>query len=370
MVLTGPTPTGTAFAPEPSFWRGRRVFLTGHTGFKGSWLAQWLLDLGAELRGYALAPDTDPALFDVLQLAARMDSVIADILDRDRLQRAIAEFRPEIVIHMAAQPLVRRSYREPVYTFAVNAQGTVHVLEACRNQPDLRAVVVVTTDKCYLNHGQGKPYVEDDPLGGHDPYSASKACAEIAADAYRRSFFTGTSAAAIASARAGNVFGGGDWAEDRLIPDAARALARGERLRVRNPDFIRPWQHVVEPLQGYLMLARALVEHRATYARAYNFGPPASRAATVRDVADLICKAWGGKAAWRHEAAGDNMPEALLLTLDSTRAANDLGWHPAADLSPAIAATAQWYRKFYSGAPVEDLIEDMRATLRHGIAAG
>lgn len=343
------------FAPTKSFWRGKRIFLTGHTGFKGSWLTLWLAHLGAEVRGYALAPDTNPAMFEALEVDSFCDSRIGDIRDASSLATAIGEFRPQIAIHMAAQPLVRRSYREPLQTFETNVQGTANFLEACRGIDTLRAVVVVTTDKCYENHGELRPYREDDPLGGHDPYSASKACAELVVQAYRRSFFGGSKSALLASARAGNVIGGGDWSEDRLIPDAVRAFSTGQTVGVRNPDAVRPWQHVVAPSSGYLMLVRALFEQGKPFATAFNFGPRSDRALPVRAVVEQAAATWGDGAAWESHADTHAVNEAQLLMLDPSRARQMLGWRPADDMAAAITATVAWYKAFYSRADAKTM---------------
>ena len=335
------------------------MLVTGHTGFKGSWLTVWLHELGAELGGYALAPEGEPNLFDRLGLASRCRHRIADVRDAGALRETCAAFDPEIVIHMAAQSLVRRSYRDPVGTFTVNAMGTAHLLDACRGRANLRAVVVVTTDKVYENPERGDAFAESDPLGGHDPYSASKAAAEIVTASYRRSFGPGSAAgdltAAVASARAGNVFGGGDWSKDRLIPDAARAFGGGGSVLVRNPSSIRPWQHVVEPLSGYLMLARALWERPEPFARAYNFGPRPDQVLEVGAVMDAFARHWGDGARWHHEPQKTAPHEAATLLLDSAAARGDLGWAPAAGFEEAVAGTALWYKQACRGASAADL---------------
>lgn len=343
------------FAPTEAFWRGRRVFLTGHTGFKGSWLTLWLSQLGAEVRGYALKPDTEPSMFAALALDDLCDSRIGDVRDAQPLADAVREFRPHVVIHMAAQPLVRRSYREPLDTFAINVQGTANVLEACRGVEELRAVVVVTTDKCYENHEELRPYRENDPLGGHDPYSASKACAELVTHAYRRSFFAAVGSPGIASARAGNVFGGGDWSEDRLIPDLVRAYSAERPAIVRNPTAVRPWQHVTAPLGGYLMLARALCEEAERFALPFNFGPAVDQAFPVRTIVETMSRAWGKGAAWEERREANAPHEAGILMLDPSRARQMLGWTPHDDLQAGLAATAAWYRSFYGGAAADSL---------------
>jgi len=348
-----PRPVRGSLAPDPAFWRGRRVLVTGHTGFKGSWLTLWLAELGAVVRGFALPPDTTPSMFTALGLQRRCDHVVGDVRDAAAVDAALRVFEPETVLHLAAQPLVRRSYRRPVETFEVNVMGTAHVLEAARNAPSVRAVVVVTTDKCYENREWAYPYREVDPLGGHDPYAASKACSEIVAAAYRLSFFRSAAGgrAALATARAGNVIGGGDWSEDRLLPDAARAFAAGADLVIRNPGATRPWQHVVEPLGGYLSLARALLERGDDVSPAFNFGPPAQDVRPVGEVAGAFAAAWGGSARWRHEPEAKAPHEARALTLDSSRARAELGWAPRLPFAEAVDVTARWYRRFAAGEP-------------------
>ncbi len=335
--------------PDPGFWHGRRVFLTGHTGFKGSWLTHWLAELGAEVCGYALPPETAPNLFEAAEIGALCSHVAGDVRDGEWLAHAMRAFAPDIAFHLAAQPLVRRSYREAAATFATNVQGTVHFLEACRGVPGLAAAVVVTTDKVYAERGDGRGHREGDALGGHDPYAASKACAELVAASYRDSFLA-TAGCAVATARAGNVIGGGDWSADRLIPDAARAFAAGEPLRVRNPDAIRPWQHVVEPLAGYLMLAERLVADGATFAEGWNFGPAAGQMLTVGGIAERFAAAWGKGAHWEAIPEPGAPHEAPTLTLGSAKAAARLGWRPRMDAAEAVAATAAWYKAHARGA--------------------
>ena len=357
------------FAVDADFWRGKRVFVTGHTGFKGSWLWLWLHELGAVSRGYALAPATVPSMFDAAQLAQLGDHQTGDVRDADALTRSLRDFAPQIVIHMAAQPLVRRSYREPVVTFATNVLGTVNLLEACRGLAGLRAVVVVTTDKTYENRESLQPYRETDPLGGHDPYSASKACAEIVTAAYRQSFLA-AAGVAVAGARAGNVFGGGDYSEDRLIPDAVRAYSAGQPLIIRNPSALRPWQHVVDPLAGYLMLARAAYEAGQDFARPFNFGPEAGQQLSVRGVIDCFTGVWGQDARWIHEPDPNAVHEAGLLLLDSSRARTALGWRSQPNLDAPLRLTAQWYRALNAGASSRELrritlqqIDSLRTTV-------
>jgi CDP-glucose 4,6-dehydratase len=332
--------------PDRSFWQGRRVFITGHTGFKGGWLATWLTAMGSKVYGYALAPETTPSYFTLCGLAPRMPTTIADICDQAALCRSLDEAQPEVVFHLAAQPLVRRSYRAPQITFAVNVLGTVNLLEAVRAAPSVRATVVVTSDKCYENGERVWGYRENDRLGGYDPYSASKACAEMVCTAYRNSFFqSGRHGVSLATVRAGNVIGGGDWSEDRIVPDAVRAFALGAPLLVRNPCSVRPWQHVLEPLAGYLTLAERLCREGQDYAGAWNFGPRAEDAVAVSTLADSIVRRWGEGAAWRPEGAGSGPHESNYLKLDCGKAHALLGWRPCLNLQEAIELTVIWYRE-------------------------
>ncbi len=342
------------------FWRGKRVFVTGHTGFKGSWFVQMLDALGAEVVGYALPPDTDPSLFQLARLEKTLHSVEADVRDAAKLAAAIQAARPQVVFHLAAQALVRRSYRQPVETYATNIMGTVHLLEAIRTCPDVRAVVVVTTDKCYRNQEWCWGYRESDPLGGHDPYSSSKACAELVCDAYRSSFFRGGDSshpAAIATARAGNVIGGGDWAADRLVPDCIRAMGRGETIAVRNPHATRPWQHVLEPLRGYLMLAEGLWHQPERTVGGWNFGPSESDVRSVEKVVGQLVENWGGGAQWQI-APDASMHEAMALQLDCSKAHQGLRWQPRSDLDTALRWTVDWYRKCRDGADARSLCRE------------
>ncbi len=333
----------------PSFWRGRRVFLTGHTGFKGAWLTLWLAELGAEVTGFGLPPEHASSLAARINLDARCRSVLADLRDLDALRAAMTAAAPEVVFHLAAQSLVRRSYRDPVATFATNVMGTVHCLEALRAVPSARAAVIVTSDKCYENRGPGQAYLESDPMGGHDPYSASKACAELAAAAYRSSFFHGDAACRIATARAGNVIGGGDTAEDRLVPDAVAAFAAGRSLEIRAPSATRPWQHVLESLQGYLLLAERLAGARgASYAEAWNFGPPEAACQPVSAIVDRLAARWGGGAAW-HLSDRLHPHEAASLAIDATKARQRLGWLPRLPLDTALDWTVDWHRAALDG---------------------
>lgn len=350
---------------NPSFWQGKRVFLTGHTGFKGGWLSLWLQQLGAQLTGYALPAPTNPSLFERARVAEGMSSVIGDIRDGGKLAAAMRDAAPEIVIHMAAQPLVRRSYVDPVETYSTNVMGTVHLLEAVRQCSSVRAVVNVTTDKCYENKEWVWAYRENEPMGGYDPYSNSKGCAELVTSAYRNSFFNPEKydqhQVALASARAGNVIGGGDWAADRLIPDILTAYAQGKPVVIRSPRAIRPWQHVLEPLSGYLTLAERLHRDGVAYAEAYNFGPRADDTQPVEWIVRELAALWGEGASW-HIDAGEHPHEATFLKLDIAKAAHRLAWHPQLNLGQALQLTVDWARGLQRGA-------DLRALTLSQIAA-
>ncbi len=338
------------------FWRGRRVLITGHTGFKGSWLSLWLQQLNAQLVGYALPPPDGASLFELAAVAQRMDSVYADVRDYPSLQSVVRRFQPEVIFHLAAQPLVRRSYVEPMETYAVNVLGIVHLLEAVRHEPSCRVVVNVTSDKCYENKEWACGYRESDPMGGHDPYSSSKGCAELVTAAYRRSFFTapGAPRAGIASARAGNVVGGGDFSNDRIVPDFMAAVRTGLPLSVRNPDAIRPWQHVLEPLLGYLLLAHKLWEEPARHAESWNFGPGHDGIRTVSWVVNTLNALRTRPVAWNVDAvAGPH--EAQLLMLDSTKARVRLAWEPRWTLEQALLAVTQWYDAYDRGEPLREV---------------
>jgi CDP-glucose 4,6-dehydratase len=344
---------------NPDFWDGRRVFLTGHTGFKGAWLSLLLKSFGAEVLGFARAPRTERDIFCAAGVLDDVRQRIGDISDLSGLCDAIREANPDVVIHMAAQSLVRPSYADPVETYATNVMGTVHLLEAVRQVPGIRAVVVVTSDKCYENVGQLRGYRETDSLGGHDPYSSSKGCAEIVASAYRRSFFAAATGTHVATVRAGNVIGGGDWAQDRLVPDAIRAFAADKPLLIRNPRAVRPWQHVLDPVAAYLLLAERLVTDGVAFAEGWNFGPATASEVTVERVADGLAGGWGGNAGWKSDG-GKHPHEAAYLRLDCTKAAERLAWYPLVNLERSLELTVDWYKAQQRGA-------DMRALSLHQI---
>ncbi|GGY28949.1 CDP-glucose 4,6-dehydratase [Pseudoduganella albidiflava] len=350
---------------NPGFWRGKRVFLTGHTGFKGSWLSLWLQSLGAHVTGFALAPPSQPSLFDVAGVAAGMESLAGDIRDAEALRGALAAARPDIVIHMAAQALVRYSYAHPVETYATNVMGLVHLFEAVRATPGVRAVVNVTSDKCYENREWPWGYRENEAMGGYDPYSNSKGCAELVTSAYRSSFFNPERykehGVALGSGRAGNVIGGGDWAEDRLIPDMVRAIAAGRPVRIRSPHAIRPWQHVLEPLSGYLALAERLYQDGPACAEGFNFGPQDVDAQPVQWIVERLCGSWGAGAAWELDSA-PQPHEAHYLKLDCSKARSRLGWQPRWTLGQAIDRIVAWHKAHAAG-------QDMRGFTLAQIAA-
>jgi CDP-glucose 4,6-dehydratase len=330
------------------FWAGRRVLLTGHTGFKGAWTALVLRSLGAEVHGFARSPDDEKSLFVTAQVERDLLHCLGDIRDLSAVHRTVAAACPDLIIHMAAQALVRLSYAEPVETYATNVMGTINVLEAARHSPSVKAIVVVTSDKCYENNEWVWGYRESDRLGGHDPYSNSKACTELVIDAYRRSFFRGDEAARVGSARAGNVIGGGDWARDRLVPDAMRSFLAGESLPLRNPDSLRPWQHVLDPILGYLMLAERLSVGGSIFEGGWNFGPTAANEVSVERIVDCLVSLWGGAARW-HRDGREHPHEATYLKLDCSKALSRLGWRPVIGLEESLRLTVEWYRAFLSG---------------------
>ncbi|MGA7158421.1 MAG: CDP-glucose 4,6-dehydratase [Acidobacteriaceae bacterium] len=360
MVIRIDSTVSTSFS-----WKGRRVFVTGHTGFKGGWLTLWLTQLGATVRGYSLDPATEPNLFTVARIGSVVDDIRGDIRNTTTLERALQDFAPELVFHLAAQPLVRYSYDFPIETFETNVVGTAKVLDAIRRTPSVRAVVSVTTDKCYENKEWLWPYRESDPLGGYDPYSSSKACAEIVSAAFRQSYFTAHAVGAskgrnvaIATARAGNVIGGGDWSTDRLLPDLVQGFLSGQPVPIRHPHAIRPWQHVLEPLRGYILLAEKLLapdaQQAARFATAYNFGPADTDARPVSWIAEQMTALWGNGSSWALDSA-PTPHEAGYLKLDSSRAHAELGWHPQLNLQLALELLVGWYRAWQSGADMHAL---------------
>ena len=330
---------------DQEFWKGKRVFLTGHTGFKGSWLSLWLCSLGAEVRGYALNPPTSPSLFNEAKIDTIIDSQIADIRDQDTLHESMTGFNPDILIHMAAQPLVRYSYDAPIETYEVNVIGTAKVLEVARSCPNLRAIVNITTDKCYENDGRAEGYKENDPMGGYDPYSSSKGCAELVASSYRRSFLQ-DQGIGIASVRAGNVIGGGDWADDRLIPDILRSFEKNKPVVIRNPKATRPWQHVLEPLSGYLILAQNLYKDQKKYAEGWNFGPNEKDVQPVDWILDKMISKWPNSS-WELDN-NSNPHEAGFLKLDISKAKSKLGWSPVWELSHTLEKIINWHQAWLS----------------------
>ncbi len=335
------------YTTDRGFWSGKRVLITGHTGFKGSWLSLWLQSMGATLRGIALEPPTEPALFEVARVAEGMEHRVTDIRDFSAVKAQMAEFQPEIVFHMAAQPLVRLSYSEPVETYATNVMGTVHLLEAARHAGSVKAIVNITTDKCYENREWVWGYREDEPMGGHDPYSNSKGCAELVSSAYRKSFLQ-KAGIAMATGRAGNVIGGGDWALDRLVPDILRALEKRRSVLIRNPHAIRPWQHVLEPLSGYLQLAERLYLHGQLDAEGWNFGPRDEDARPVQWIVEHLCEYWGDGASWALQP-GDHPHEASFLKLDISKARQRLHWTPRWSLEVALKQITEWHQALLQG---------------------
>lgn len=343
---------------DKSFWKNKKVFVTGHTGFKGSWLSLWLYYMGAEVTGYALNPPTKPSLFDLCDLNNCVQSVIADVRDGQLLNEAMLFAKPEIVIHMAAQPLVRESYKDPVGTYATNVMGTVNLFEAVRKCNSVRAVVNVTTDKCYENKEWVWGYRENEKMGGYDPYSNSKACSELVTSSYRNSFFNPKDyhihGIAVASARAGNVIGGGDWADDRLVPDCVRALLKGEKIYLRFPNSIRPWQHVLEPLSGYLILAQKLYQEGTRYADGWNFGPEDKDAKPVEWIVKKLCNKWGKNATYDIDQ-NEHPHEANYLKLDCSKAKSELAWFPRWDLEQAIDAVIEWTKAYNEKKDIKEI---------------
>jgi CDP-glucose 4,6-dehydratase len=348
---------------DPEFWKERRVFVTGHTGFKGSWICLLLRHLGAEVTGYALEPPTDPALFDLARVADEVEHRTGDVRDLAALEASLNASKPEVVIHMAAQSLVRYSYANPVETFSTNVLGTVHLLDAVRRVPSVRAAVIVTSDKCYFNAEWVWGYREQDRLGGHDPYSGSKGAAELVVTAYRSSYFDPdrqSESAAVASGRAGNVIGGGDWAVDRLVPDIMSSLMAGRPALIRNPQATRPWQHVLEPLNGYLMLAEKLFEEGHGFAGAWNFGPPAESEATVGEVSHRLYELWEAGFDWERDP-DPGPPESTFLKLDASKARTYLGWRPILDLDTTLAWIVEWFQRYREGEDAREVcMRDIR----------
>lgn len=340
------------------FWKGKRVFLTGHTGFKGSWLTMWLQHLGAEVIGYSLTAPTDPSLYELARIEGTMTGIEADIRDFNMLRDAVETHQPEIVFHMAAQSLVRRSYYDPIETYSTNIMGTVHLLEAVRQVGSVKAIINVTSDKCYENREWVWGYRENDPMGGYDPYSNSKGCSELVTAAYRNSFFNildySKHGLALASARAGNVVGGGDWGEDRLVPDCIRSLLKCKRIVIRQPKSIRPWQHVLEPLNGYLMLAEKLYNDGRRFAQGWNFGPFDQDAKPVEWVVQRLCEKWDRFAGYEIEK-GNQPHEANYLKLDCSKAMTELGWAPKWDLEAAIDKVIEWTKAYQDGKNVKNV---------------
>ena len=349
------------------FWENRRVLVTGHTGFKGAWLSLWLQQLGAEVSGLSLEPNTQPSLYKDACVESDMRSFIGDIRDVDVVRRTFDEVQPEIVLHLAAQPLVRLSYTDPLTTYSTNVMGTVHVLEVARHTPSVRAIVNVTSDKCYENQEWQWAYRETDRLGGYDPYSNSKACAELVTSAYRQSFLSDPNAPGLASARAGNVIGGGDWADDRLIPDLVRNALTDTTTQIRNPAAVRPWQHVLNPLSGYLVLAQQLTNDR-NFADAWNFGPADEDVRTVREIADALHKEWTSVVWERESETIENPHEAGLLRVDSSRARSQLQWKPVWGLDECVVRTASWYRAFANKEDVRKITLEQLQDFSHDLS--
>lgn len=346
------------------FWKNKRVFVTGHTGFKGSWLTLWLKLLGAEVTGYSLSPSSIPSMFDAANVQGGITSVTGDIRDYVSLEKAMTEAKPEIVFHLAAQPLVRQSYKNPRETYETNVMGTVNLLESVRKTKGIKSVVIVTTDKCYENNEWVYPYRENDRLGGHDPYSNSKACAELVTDAYRRSFLA-EAGVPVASARAGNVIGGGDWSEDRLVPDIMRFVFEGKTLVIRNPKSLRPWQHVLDPLFGYLLLAQTLVTEGPQFAQSWNFAP-SEKAKTVEELLSMLENALSEKIDWKKDTKV-HPHEANYLQLDATKARELLGWDSKVPLADAVVLSGAWYKTYYEGKSARDITLEQITKYMEGV---
>ncbi|WP_372776907.1 CDP-glucose 4,6-dehydratase [Litorivivens sp.] len=349
-----------SYSGSRDFWVGKKVFLTGHTGFKGSWMSLWLQSMGAEVKGFSLDAEGPDSLFELADIAKEMDSVIGDIRDLSAVKKAMTSFNPDIIIHMAAQPLVRLSYLEPVDTYATNVMGTVHVLEAARACTHVKAIVNVTTDKCYENREWVWGYRENEPMGGDDPYSSSKGCSELVTTAYRKSFFNKTDVASVASARAGNVIGGGDWAKDRLIPDILRAFQKGEPVLIRNPRATRPWQHVLEPLAGYLILAEKLFSDGKSYSEGWNFGPQDGDVLPVEWILDYMVGKWGEGASWIVDSSSQPH-EAQSLKLDISKSISRLNWHPKWRLPRALDSIVEWHQGWLDHVNIKTLTMDQIA---------
>lgn len=344
--------------PSPAFWQNRSVLVTGHTGFKGTWLCLWLTKMGAKVTGYSKDVPTRPSLFEDLELASIIDDRRGDVCDLARVSAIVNDVRPSIILHLAAQALVRPSYQNPVETYATNVMGTVHVLEAARHAPDVGLVLTVTSDKCYDNKEWVWRYRENDPMGGADPYSNSKGCAELVASAYARSFTKPSQGLQIVSARAGNVIGGGDWAVDRLIPDLVRGLATGNPVQIRSPSAVRPWQHVLDPLSGYLVLCEHAFNDRSIGGEGWNFGPNADNEVTVREIADTVCRLWGNPDGWQDVSAQAKPHEAQFLRLDCAKANSELKWRARWDLAAALSATVDVYKSNLKGSALRTLLLD------------
>ena len=350
-----------------NFWNGKKVFLTGHTGFKGSWTSLWLKKLGSKVKGYSLEPNTNPSLFEVLKLEKSISSEVGDIRNLDNLHKSMQEFEPDIVLHMAAQPLVRDSYKDPIKTYNTNVIGTVNLFEAVRKTSSIKAVVNITSDKCYQNNEWERGYHENDPMGGYDPYSNSKGCSELITSSYRNSFFNSSSTVSLASVRAGNVIGGGDWAKDRIIPDILKAFDNKEPIIIRNPNAVRPWQHVLEPISGYLTVAEKLFLFGDKYAQGWNFGPKDKDAMPVRELLDYLVNHWKEESSWIQDSK-ENPHEAMLLKLDITKAREELNWEPFWDLEKTLQTIIEWHNAWLAGKDMSkttlNQIEDYEQNIR------